>query len=85
MILDVHHRAVHIDQDLAMRMHAALKANLASEPAHAPSVGHTFAASTEASAGLIAAVGGSAMVVGDSTAATGFVENFARDKGRALS
>jgi len=63
-------------------MHAAPKADIP-----APAVAHHLdsaqgtTGSVDAQAGLIAIVGGSAIAMGDSTTATGLVENFAQEKG----
>jgi hypothetical protein len=51
------------------------------EPAHHNSSGHAHVGVPEAQGSLITAIGGSAAAVGDSTAATGFIENFAQGKG----
>jgi hypothetical protein len=71
-----------LDQDSAMQMHPNAKASIAAtEPAQPHSIGHAAGGTCDPSTGLIVAVGGSAIAIGDTTTATGFVENFAADKG----
>jgi hypothetical protein len=51
------------------------------EPAHHASGGHAHVEVPDGPGSLITVIGGSATAVGDSTAATGFIENFVEAKG----